>query len=137
MRALVVHNPKAGKGSLSADALLRELGAAGLSLSYCSSNDATLPDCLREPADFLIAAGGDGTVAKLIRTMPYRSVPVGILPLGTANNVARSLGIHGAPQDIAANWSLDRTRRLDVGAARGKWGRCEFVEAGGGGLLTG
>src|SRR5262249_7632765 len=137
MRALVVHNPKAGNGNLSADELLAELRAAGLSLSYCANSDKALPHCLREPVDLLVAAGGDGTVAHLIRTMPYRSGPIGILPLGTANNVARSLGIHGAPQDIAANWSLDRTRRLDVGAARGKWGRCEFVEAVGVGLLTG
>lgn len=136
MRALVVHNPKAGKGSLSADALLRELGSAGLSLSYCCSNDATFEDSLREPADLLIAAGGDGTVAKLIRTMPYRSVPVGILPLGTANNIARSLGIAGTPRELATGWSLDHTRRLDIGMARGKWGRCDFIEAVGVGSLT-
>lgn len=136
MRALVVHNPKAGKGSLSADDLLTELRSAGLSLSYCSSNEKAFPDCLREPVDLLIAAGGDGTVAKLIRHIPYRSVPIGILPLGTANNIARSLGIAGAPQELAASWSLDCTRRLDIGVARGKWGHCDFVEAVGVGSLT-
>lgn len=136
MRALVVHNPKAGKGSPSADTLLRELEAAGLSLSYCCNNDATLADRLREPVDLLIAAGGDGTVANLIRTMPYRSVPIGILPLGTANNIARSLGVAGAPRALAASWSLEHSRRLDIGVARGKWGHCDFIEAVGVGSLT-
>jgi diacylglycerol kinase (ATP) len=84
----------------------------------------------------LIAAGGDGTVTKLIRHIPYRSVPIGILPLGTANNIACSLGIAGAPQELAAGWSLDCTRRLDIGIARGKWGHCNFVEAVGVGSLT-
>jgi diacylglycerol kinase family enzyme len=121
---------------LSADDLLKELQSAGLSLSYCSSNDKAFPDCLREPVDLLIAAGGDGTVAKLLRNIPYRSVPIGILPLGTANNIARSLGIAGAPQELAASWSLDCTRRLDIGVARGKWGHCNFVEAVGVGSLT-
>jgi diacylglycerol kinase family enzyme len=136
MRALVVHNSKAGKGSPSAAELLRDLQSVGLSLSYCSSNDAAFPGCLSEPVDLVIAAGGDGTVAKLIREMPYRSVPVGILPLGTANNIARSLGVAGTPREIAADWSLDHTRRLDIGVARGKWGRCDFVEAVGVGSLT-
>jgi len=136
MRALVVHNPKAGNQSLSADELMAELQASGLSLSYCCSNDKTFPDCLREPVDLLIAAGGDGTVAKLIRHIPYRTVPIGILPLGTANNIARSLGVAGAPRELAATWSLECTRRLDIGVARGKWGHCNFVEAVGVGSLT-
>src|SRR5262249_46281369 len=41
--------------------------SAGLSVSYCNSNDKAFPDCLREPVDLLIVAGCDGTVAKLIR----------------------------------------------------------------------
>jgi diacylglycerol kinase family enzyme len=136
MRALVVHNPKAGKKTLSADELMAELRSVGISPSYCSSNDQAFPDCLREPVDLMIAAGGDGTVAKLIRNMPSRSVPIGILPLGTANNIARSLKITGAPRELAAGWSLDWTRRLDIGVARGKWGHCQFVEAVGVGSLT-
>jgi diacylglycerol kinase (ATP) len=67
MRALVVHNPKAGKKSLSADELMAELRSVGISPSYCSSNDKAFPDCLGEPVDLMIAAGGDGTVAKLKR----------------------------------------------------------------------
>jgi len=136
MRALVVHNPKAGGASLSSEDLLAELRSTGLTLSYCSSNNAEFPDCLREPADLVIAAGGDGTVAKLIRNVPYRSVPIAILPIGTANNIARSLGIAGPPRELAATWSLERTRRLDIGVARGKWGQCNFVEAVGVGSLT-
>src|SRR5262245_35324968 len=136
MRALVVHNPKAGKGMPSADELLRDLQSVGLSLSYCNSNDAAFPDCLREPVDLVIAAGGDGTVTKLIRKLPYRSVPIGILPVGTANNIARSLGVAGTPRELAAGWSLDHTRRLDIGKACGKWGHSDFVEAVGVGSLT-
>src|SRR5882724_75643 len=136
MRALVVHNPTAGIGRPSRAELLAALRSAGLSLSYCPTGDKAFPECLRESVDIVIAAGGDGTVAKTIRKLPNRNIPIAVLPLGTANNIARSLGIAGTPRELAAGWSLDRTRRLDVGVARGTWGQCDFVEAVGVGSLT-
>lgn len=51
--------------------------------------------------------------------MPDRTVPVAILPLGTANNIARSLGIAGTPHELAESWHIEHARKLDIGAANG------------------
>lgn len=59
-----------------------------------------------------------------------------ILPLGTANNIARSLGISGRLKDIVAGLRTARQQRFDIGLASGPWGRRLFVEAVGLGSLT-
>jgi diacylglycerol kinase family enzyme len=136
MRALLVHNPKAGVGICTADELQESLRSAGISLVPCDSAEQPFPKCMSEPVDMIIAAGGDGTIAKTIRKLPDRSIPLGILPIGTANNIAHSLGIAGKPDEIIGNWSLNRTRTLDIGVVHGEWGKCSFVEAVGVGSLT-
>jgi diacylglycerol kinase family enzyme len=59
-----------------------------------------------------------------------------ILPLGTANNTARSLGLAGSPKDIIGAFAKARTQRFDLGLACGPWGQRVFVEAVGLGPLT-
>jgi diacylglycerol kinase family enzyme len=51
------------------------------------------PDGIASEAPELIAVAGDGTVAAVLAMLPDRSVPVAIVPTGTVNNIARSLGI--------------------------------------------
>lgn len=87
-------------------------------------------------ADLVVAAGGDGTVGAAARALVGRGVPLGVLPLGTANNVARSLGIAGAPDDVAASWHTARKRPLDLGRVRIADTEITFLEAVGGGLIA-
>ena len=47
-----------------------------------------------------MAAGGDGTIAKVVTQLKDRETRVAILPLGTANNIARSFGITGPVEEI-------------------------------------
>jgi diacylglycerol kinase family enzyme len=61
---------------------------------------------------------------------------VAILPTGTANNIASSLGILGDPGELAAMWSRGEVRPVDVGSVRGPWGVTRFVESVGIGLLA-
>src|SRR5215510_7326141 len=136
MRALLVHNPKAGVGICTPDELRETLRSAGISLIPCDNAEQPFPKCMTDPVDVVIAAGGDGTVAKTIRKLPDRSIPIAILPLGTANNIAHALGIAGKPSEVISGWSLDRTRSLDVGVVQAEWGKCGFVEAVGVGSLT-
>src|SRR5262245_12024906 len=121
MRALLIHTPKAGVGIGTPDELRETLRSAGVTLLECDNAEQPFPKCMSEPVDVIIAAGGDGTVAKTIRKLPDRSIPIAILPIGTANNIAHSLGIAGKPAEIIGNWSLDRNRTLDVGVVRGEW----------------
>jgi diacylglycerol kinase (ATP) len=90
----------------------------------------------RAPADLVVVAGGDGTGAKVRKGLPNRGVPVGVLPLGTANNIARSLGVEGAPHELVARWRDAARRRMQVGVARGPWGSRRFVEGVGFGALA-
>jgi diacylglycerol kinase (ATP) len=133
MRAIVFHNPTAGRARVSKDSLLAAFQHAGLDPVYCSTKDDDVTAMLREPAELLIIAGGDGTVSKVITRMPDFHVPVAIVPLGNANNIARSLGVAGTPRQLAESWRPDRVRRLDVGMVSGRFGRRKFVEAVGAG----
>lgn len=68
-----------------------------------------------EGCDLVVAAGGDGTVAAVAHLLVGGSVPLGIVPMGTGNLVARELGI---PIDVEAAVALlargPRVRRIDA-----------------------
>jgi len=135
MRAILCHNPKSGDGDHSKTELLDALKDAGIDARYCSIKSSDFPRVLREPAELIIAAGGDGAVATVIKSMPDRGVPLAILPLGTANNIAHSFKIIGSVNELVKNWDLDRSCPLDVGVVSGSWGERPFVEAVGLGAL--
>lgn len=137
MRAILCHNRKSGDGDHSGPALLETLKRAGIAARYCDVKSGDLRRALREPVELIIAAGGDGTVADVAKAMPDRSVPLAILPLGTANNIAHSFRIMSkSPVDeLVKGWDLNRFKPLDIGVAAGSWGERPFVEAVGLGAL--
>jgi diacylglycerol kinase (ATP) len=136
MKAVLVHNPNAGDGEISGEELRALLRDADVSAFYQSSKTGELTAALAMPCDVIIIAGGDGTVAKAITQMPDRSVPIAILPLGTANNIASSFGIGGYLEDILAGIRDAERRTLDVAIARGPWGCARIVEGIGLGALV-
>jgi diacylglycerol kinase (ATP) len=136
MRATLIHNPSAGNGGVSAAELLGWLRATGASVGYRSTEAGDAGEALREPVDLVVVGGGDGTVAKVALALPDRSVPLAILPLGTANNIATSLGIAGPPAVIIAGLATARPRRLGLGLAHGPWGSRPFIEGVGQGCLA-
>jgi diacylglycerol kinase family enzyme len=71
----------------------------------------------------------------VIARLGNRKLPIGILPLGTANNIARSLAIAGEPQILVETWNLERTRPLDIGRVESPNGVSHFVESVGVGLV--
>jgi diacylglycerol kinase family enzyme len=84
----------------------------------------------------VLAAGGDGTVGKVGRELIDSGIPLSVLPLGTANNLARSLGFIASPEEIITGLEGGKSRAFDVGLARGPWGKRHFFESAGGGLLA-
>jgi diacylglycerol kinase (ATP) len=135
MRALVFHNPTAGANGSEKEAILSALKLADINASYVSVKKPDWEKALDKSADLIIAAGGDGTIGKVLRRLPDRSMPVAILPLGTANNVARSLGIAGTPQELVETWKIDHTFPLNLGAIKGIDNDTFFLEAFGVGLF--
>lgn len=135
MRVLVVHHPGAGEGDVSAGDILAAIRRAGFMPIYCSTKDESYPDALREPADLVVAAGGDGTVAGVIKQLPAKGGRLAILPLGGSNNIARTLGIGGRLDELVDGWSQAKLVPLDVGTAYGPWGEWRFVEGVGIGML--
>ena len=130
MRALVLHNRSAGAGGVKRKELTAVLRDAGIESVYASTKAKELADALFDVAqyDAVIAAGGDGTVAKAIKHVGDRNVPVAILPLGGSNNIARSFGLTRAWQDIPARWKKGRKKKIGVGVATGPWGIWHFIE---------
>ena len=83
--------------------------------------EATLRECLAKNPDLVILGGGDGTISGLVDVLVGRDVILGILPLGTANSFARTLGI---PLDIPGAVEVIRTgapRRIDLGMIDGDY----------------
>ena len=129
MFAILCHNPTAGSGNHSKKELLAALELAGVEAEYCSTKGDDFPEMLKQPVELIISAGGDGTVAKVVKNLPDRDVQIAILPLGTANNIARSLGIAGAAHELAESWRFDHWQPFHIGLASGPWGQQYFVEA--------
>jgi YegS/Rv2252/BmrU family lipid kinase len=130
--ACVILNPYSNRWNAQkrwpeAEAALRQ---AGVSFEFCQSPQPgggvqLAEQAARQGYSPIIAAGGDGAIGDVINGL-YRADPdgvlgpLGVLPLGTANDLAHNLGLpltlEAAAQAIAAG----KTRRIDLGKA-GEW----------------
>ncbi|HEX2650835.1 MAG TPA: diacylglycerol kinase family protein [Burkholderiales bacterium] len=138
MRITLIHNPGAGgTGDDDAARLIALLGKNGHEVRYQSSKEKGWKAALEEPADAIAVAGGDGIVGRVAKRMAGRDVPVAPLPGGTANNIARTLGLAGRPWEaIVRGWQDGRIVTLDVGVATGPWGERKVMEGVGAGLFA-
>lgn len=137
MRVALIYNPKAGDEQSTGEELGDLIRADGHEVVRHSSKDDHLAAVLDQPPELVAIAGGDGTVSKVVKIVMGRGIPLAVLPTGTANNIARTLGVAEIAFDkqIAA-WAKWRRRRFNVGLARGPWGSRHFVESVGMGLLA-
>ena len=135
MRAVLFHNPGSGGKGYGKEDILAALKLANIDAIYVSTKSDDLDKAFEKDADLYIAAGGDGTIRTVVTGARDREVPIAILPLGTANNVARSLGIAGTPQELVETWDPEHVAPLDVGAVRGAWGTSAFIESFGVGAM--
>ncbi len=86
-------------------------------------------------AELVVVAGGDGSVKAAALALAGTGRSLAVLPTGTANNIAGSLGISGSPEQIIPGWSRAQPISIDLGIAEGPWGRKPFVESAGVGLI--
>jgi diacylglycerol kinase family enzyme len=135
MRATLFHNPTAGN-RIGKEDILAAMKLANFDTHYVSVKNDDVKKALEKKADLIVIAGGDGTITEVVTKMPDRSIPVAIFPLGTANNIARSFGIAGTPQELVEAWKIDHTHPLDVGLVKASRGTSRFVEGFGVGLFA-
>jgi diacylglycerol kinase (ATP) len=137
VRVTLFHNPTAGDEEHSRDRLLEALAEAGHETIYQSTKETGWTDALDRPADLVVAAGGDGTMDKVFRALAGSPLPVAVLPLGSANNVARTLGI--SPEkptlEVARSWQNAHRHPFDIGELQARENGARFVECMGGGIF--
>jgi diacylglycerol kinase (ATP) len=81
---------------------------------------ALASDAGRRGVDVVVAAGGDGTLNEVVNGLDGYDVPLGIIPLGTANDFARQVGIP-PDADHAMDVILQRKpRRIDTASLNGR-----------------
>lgn len=119
MRALLVHNPAAGTKGYDKDSIVDALRLADFKVEYVSTKEDKVKSALKEKYDLVVAAGGDGTVAYVFTHFRDRSIPIGLMPLGSANNISRSLGIAGTPRELAEQWRIGHIRPFYLMVAKG------------------
>lgn len=139
MRATLIHNPNAGgANSLDSTQLLLALKAAGYEAWFSpTETPEELDPVLAHPTDLVVVAGGDGTVRAVAARLAGGRIPMAVVPMGTANNVAGALGIFGLPpQKILEGLANPRKVWLDVGRVQTPWGEDFFLEAAGWGLFA-
>ena len=136
VRIALVHNSHAGHGVYTAGDLVRLLRQDGSEVEVYARDDRALHVAIASRPDVIVVSGGDGTVARAAIALRASPVPMYILPTGTSNNIARSVGAVGAiPPLVRRLTGHTRHARLDVGRIAANGREAYFVEAAGTGFI--
>lgn len=121
-RALLLINPKARAGRDAAAAeCLRKAALDVVEESAPPHSIASVIARFRDRVDLVVIGGGDGSLNAAAAGLVESKLPLGILPLGTANDLARTLEL---PTDLAAACAViaaGRTRTIDLGQANDRY----------------
>jgi diacylglycerol kinase (ATP) len=144
MRAKLIFNPSAGAARPSPIEIvdvIHEMQTWKLvPEAYLVEPGCNLPgvvqDALAQGIRMFVVCGGDGTISAVARTLAGTRATLGIIPSGTQNNTALSLGI---PSDIPAAIAILRTgKRIKVDVGMATFGKIvtPFLEACSVGLIS-
>jgi diacylglycerol kinase family enzyme len=124
--AAMIVNARSRKGQRLFEQACREAEALPFPIDAHAVRDpkeleTVLAKALEAKPDLVILGGGDGTVSGLVDQLVGTGVVLGVLPLGTANSFARTLGL---PLDIRGAlrvFAEGRRRRIDLGMIDGDY----------------
>ncbi|MDT0617835.1 lipid kinase [Salinisphaera sp. P385] len=124
-QALLLINPHSRSGSQDAETLITRLQQAGLGVTRVTPDGPDhIAAVIREHqgrVDRVIVGGGDGTINAALPGIAASELPMGVLPLGTANDFARSLGVPLDPAAACDVIAADHVRRIDLGECNGRY----------------
>jgi YegS/Rv2252/BmrU family lipid kinase len=132
-RVALIYNPVSGQYSARRKAaieqtlaVLRNAGVTAEAMETRGAGEATIHarQAMNDGYDAVLACGGDGTVHEILQSLVGSDVALGVIPLGTANALAASLGLIGAPAKVAR-------KLLEATPARISVGRIHYQDRGG------
>lgn len=125
--AVVIINPTAGRGMAGKQVpeIRRLLGekAAGWVWQYTQKRgdaEGMARQAAMAGTRLVVAVGGDGTLHEVVNGVLGTSATVGLIPYGTGNDFARSLGLHGNLKTACDAITDGVVRHIDVGVIEGK-----------------
>ena len=141
-QSILLHNPGAGDEEHLKSDIIRSIEKEGFGCIYYSvKKDDTWTQQL-DRADFAIVAGGDGTVRRVAKELVKRSllekkIPLAVLPMGTANNLAFALGIDSTVKykSHIKKWKKSIRQPFDVGILQNASDTDFFLEGAGFGVF--
>ena len=126
-RALVIANRHSRRGRAGIEAILERLRAGGVEPELAEprgKGSGGIGRLIRERAagvDLVVLGGGDGTMNAAAEALLEAGRPLAILPLGTGNDLARTLGIPPDPLAAADVAAGGVTRRIDLGRVNDRY----------------
>jgi YegS/Rv2252/BmrU family lipid kinase len=126
-KAALIVNTQARQGEQDAARARSLLTSAGMAIhaTYALKSAARLPETVRaalqDGCDLIILGGGDGSVSAVVDDLTRHHAVLGLLPLGTANDFARTLGIPTDLEAACATIAQGKIVDVDLGLADGNY----------------
>lgn len=140
MKAQVIYNPTAGKNRHTREDVEKFVSKGSFSkVKFNSTDEENWQRFDASRPDVIFLAGGDGTVHKVAGVLLESNkidpqTPVHILPLGTANNISKTLRVGSSYISHRFN-TVKELQKFDVGRVKGFNEREFFLEAVGAGIF--
>jgi len=122
-RILIIYNPISGRRRKALlDAVTARLRDAGCVVHIsCTEKrgdaERIAAEASPERHDAIAVAGGDGTINEVLNGMTQSALPLGLIPMGTANVLAAEIGLPVTADAIADALLAGRRQRIDLGVA--------------------
>ena len=123
-RALLIANPASRNGARFVDAACRAITERGAScdvvLTERAGHAREISNARGREYDIVFALGGDGTVMEIAGALAGSGTPIGVLPGGTGNLLARALGISRNVEKAVHALMDGEVKQIDLGVVKGQ-----------------
>jgi YegS/Rv2252/BmrU family lipid kinase len=123
-RVLLIANPASRRGARLIERAIRAVQRTGATIDVAnterSGHAAEIASARAEQYDVVLTLGGDGTAMEVAGALAWRDTPVGVLPGGTGNLLARALGVPMRIEKAVPALLGGTRRRIDLGVVKGR-----------------